>query len=111
MARGIVNLTRTKVNTSLPLPKAPSVTLKDRGRAVVSTEGETKEQAFKRLAESRVGRALYALDVIQNLASYPHSEKDAESIVAALLNKVGEINDSFREGGRRVVAPRFRLDS
>lgn len=109
MPRGIANMTRTKVNTAIH--KSPAIMLRDRGAAVTGpSRGETKEQAFKRLAESRVGRALYALDVIQNLASYPHEDKDSEAIVAALLNKVGEINDSFREGGRRALAPRFRLD-
>lgn len=61
---------------------------------------ETKEEKFKRLANTRVNNAIKQLDLIGNLSnssSYSYSEDDVKKIVNALNQKVKEVNFKFQK--------------
>ena len=72
---------------------------------------ETKAERFKRLAESRVNRALKEIQLIGNLANknnYEFTSEQASKIVAALSAEVRAVKQRFgdanssSEGGFRL---------
>jgi hypothetical protein len=61
--------------------------------------GETKSQAFVRLANPRVSSALKRIELIGNLSnrsSYEYTEQQIEKIEAALLESVSHTINKFR---------------
>jgi hypothetical protein len=58
---------------------------------------ETKAQAFVRLANPRVSKALSAIEIIGNLASpnYEYTEDQAKKIVDALTSEVATLAAKF----------------
>ena len=61
---------------------------------------ESKEDKFKRLANSRVNSAIKQLDLIGNLSnssSYDYKEDDVRKIMSTLNQKVKEISFKFQE--------------
>jgi len=61
---------------------------------------ESKEDKFKRLANSRVNNAIKQLDLIGNLsnsASYDYSDDEVRKIMSTLNQKVKEISFKFQE--------------
>jgi hypothetical protein len=65
----------------------------------IAPDGETKEEAFTRLAVARVRKALKMIDLIGNLASpqYRGSEEQVNKIEHALLNQVTETMRKLRK--------------
>ncbi len=59
---------------------------------------ETKEDKFKRLAETRINNALDKIRLIGNLASpqYAYSPVDVEKIILALNGAVAEVEEKFK---------------
>ncbi|MBL7003935.1 MAG: hypothetical protein ISR69_07915 [Gammaproteobacteria bacterium] len=61
---------------------------------------ESKEDKFKRLANSRVNNAIKQLDLIgnlSNLASYDYSDDEVRKIMGTLSQKIKEINFKFQK--------------
>ena len=59
---------------------------------------ESKNDKFKRLANKRVPAALEKLELIKNLSNttnYDYSKQEADKIVKALTQSVGEIKKSL----------------
>lgn len=58
---------------------------------------ETKAQAFVRLANSRVGKALAAISVVSNLASpnYEYTPEQADKIIQALTSEIAVLASKF----------------
>lgn len=71
---------------------------------------ETKAEKFKRLAESRVEKALTAIALIRGLSNkgnYEYTPEQADKIGAALEAEVIKTVDAFK--GKSVDAPGFSL--
>ena len=68
---------------------------------------ETKEQAFARLATTRVNSALKRLDMLVPLGGYPHSKEQSLAIVQALNAKVQEVQNSLDNVKSEVSAFQF----
>lgn len=59
----------------------------------------SKRENFVRLAESRVSKAIKAIQVIGNLSNrsnYDYSEEDAKAIVNALQKELSDLQAKFR---------------
>jgi hypothetical protein len=71
---------------------------------------ETKADAFKRLAKSRVNAALDRIRLIGNLSnrsSYDYTEEQVEKIEAALVHAIAEVKMKFQPGQKN--KPTFEL--
>ena len=60
---------------------------------------ETKEEKFKRLAETRVNKALDKIRLIGNLASpqYVFNPEQIERIITALQTAVSDVEEKFQK--------------
>ena len=60
---------------------------------------ETKEDRFKRLAETRVNNALNKIRLIGNLASpqYAFSPEQIEKIITALQTAITDVEEKFQK--------------
>lgn len=70
---------------------------------------ETKEDAFVRMAEARVARAVHAIRLIGNLSNrgqYDYSQADFETIRLALTLALQDMEARFR---RNLPQPDFKL--
>jgi hypothetical protein len=70
---------------------------------------ESKEDKFKRLANSRVNNAIKQLDLIGNLsntASYQYSNKDVRKMINALNSKIREVDLKFQ---KNLSQDKFRI--
>ena len=70
---------------------------------------ESKEDKFKRLANSRVNNAIKQLDLIGNLsntASYQYSNQDVRKIINALNSKIREVDLKFQ---KNLSQDKFRI--
>lgn len=66
-----------------------------------SRSGESKRDRFKRLAETRVPRATWALQSIGKLANrynYEFDETDAQKIIRHLQNELDDLKRRFTKG-------------
>lgn len=72
-------------------------------------ENETPAQAFKRLGNGRVNRALHAIGLVGQLAgpAYESSEEQQRAIVAALQAAVESVDRAFKGEGK--ASDQFRL--
>ena len=62
--------------------------------------GETKSDAFKRLAEARTGKAIESVLRIGNLANkrnYEYRDEDVKKIIAALKQAVNNVEGQFKQ--------------
>ena len=62
---------------------------------------ESKNQKFKRLAETRVQSAIKKLSLITNLAdpyNYDYSQEEANKIINAIKSEFDEIKQAFERG-------------
>ena len=69
---------------------------------------DSKNDKFKRLANKIVPAALEKLELIKNLSNttnYDYSKQEADKIVKALTQSVGEIKKSFDEKTK----PKFKI--
>lgn len=69
--------------------------------------------AFVRLANARVNKALEAIRLVGNLSNtsnYSYSEEDAEKIVSSLRSAVNDCKRRFDVAGKDEDARKFRLD-
>lgn len=64
---------------------------------------ESKEDKFKRLAESRVNNAIAKIGLIGNLSSssYGYNADQVEKIIAGLKAAVDEVEKKFQKGLNR----------
>lgn len=75
----------------------------------MSDKTETKEQAFRRLAEKRIVKAVNAIRLIGNLGGYPHTHEHTSKILAYLRGAVDGVE--YRLGGEKKSAEKsFSLD-
>ncbi|NIO19746.1 MAG: hypothetical protein GTN76_03145 [Candidatus Aenigmarchaeota archaeon] len=66
-------------------------------------KGETKEDRFKRLAESRVTVALDKIRLIENLSNrslYRYDDKSVEKIFETLQERLKEAHAKFKRRGK-----------
>lgn len=71
---------------------------------------ETKADAFKRLAKSRVNAALDRIRLIGNLSnksSYDYTEEQVDKIEQALINAIAEVKVKFQP--KQANKPTFEL--
>jgi len=65
-----------------------------------------REDKFVELAEKRVKKALNAMRLVKNLANksnYTYTEKDANTIIRALMREVTSVREAFRSTGIKSV--------
>jgi hypothetical protein len=76
-----------------------------RARSVTDmTSEETPHDKFRRLAESRVNRALNDIRLIGNLSNknnYDYSSEEIDKIFRALDSELKQVRARFLEGARR----------
>ena len=73
-------------------------------------ECETKNEAFKRLAEARTGNAIEQIIRIGNLANkrhYEYTDADVKKIITALKKTVAAVEAKFKEN--EIDGKRFSL--
>lgn len=75
----------------------------------MSTETETKEDKFTRLANMRVNKAIKSVSLIGNLSSgqYGYTDDDVQKIEAALFNCVEQTMAQFNKA--KIAKPMFAL--
>lgn len=78
-------------------------------RKHMTTETETKEQKFTRLANMRVNKAIKSVSLIGNLSSgqYGYTDEDVQKIEAALFNCVEQTMAQFNKAA--IAKPLFSL--
>jgi hypothetical protein len=57
--------------------------------------GETKEEAFVRLALQRMNAVKGKIRQVKNLARYPHSDEQAKRIIAELQTLAADVEAAF----------------
>lgn len=75
-------------------------------------EGETKAQAFKRLANNRTNKALDAIALLRSLSStanYEYTADQAKAITDALTAGVAKVAADFAAGGPQRAEHGFNL--
>lgn len=71
---------------------------------------EARRAAFKRVAERRVNKVLYALRVLSNCSNravYEYSDRQVEDMFTVIEKQVGEVRSRFR----RATPPKFEFGS
>jgi hypothetical protein len=63
-------------------------------------EGETREDKFVRLALARMTALKQKAEQVKNLAAYPHTEYQANKIVAEFKTLAAEIEAEFKPRGK-----------
>jgi len=71
---------------------------------------ETKGQAFVRLANARVRKALKAIKLLENLKNYPHDHGHTAKIVSVLRTQVDNVEYALG-GEKQARKDDFDLDS
>lgn len=76
---------------------------------VAGISGETKNEIFRRLAISRMEKALKDLDLIMSLSSiqYQSTEEEQARIITALRLKVIDIENSFKSREKKTESFTF----
>ena len=67
----------------------------------IKMTSETKNEKFKRLAETRVQAAIKKMSLITNLAdpyNYDYSKEEAHKIINAIKSELDEIRQAFERG-------------
>ncbi len=75
--------------------------------------GETKSDAFKRIATRRVNQALDTIATMRGLANkanYDYSEEQTNKIISALQGGIDKLAADFKAGGVRRADNGFGLD-
>jgi hypothetical protein len=85
---GFSTCKRDYENVTSETKKEDSMAGTRRAPAKRAPEDESREEAFVRLANFRVGRAVKVLNQIGNLGNYPHGPKQAAKIVETLRTAV-----------------------
>lgn len=73
-------------------------TTKRRQKGSRVPDGESREQAFVRLARQRVTGLIAKYKHICNLGDYPHTAEQSEQIVAALQDGVDAVKHALTKG-------------
>jgi len=92
--------TTTTVTTNKPTPttaKAPN-NGKRKARAPLPV-GESREQKFHRLALARMEKLRHDIKMICNLPAYPHSEAQANRIMAEVQRLAEKVEIAFAAKG------------
>lgn len=87
---------RNRIDTATPSAAEPP--------SGTAPESETKEQAMTRLAKKRVPRAVQAIRIVGNLASYRPSAAAAAHIVSTLRAELDAVERSLLAGKTSAVA-------
>ena len=88
----------------MPKRKKTAAAAGDSAPAAEGKSEETREQKLCRLASARVSAALKRLDLVGNLAAYKPTEKQANAILGALVNRLNTVSARLKgakssEGG------------
>jgi hypothetical protein len=70
--------------------------------------GETRQDAFRRLATVRTRKVLNMLRVMQNLGKYPHDTSQTGTIVAALRRGIDDVEYALA-GEKQAKGEEFEL--
>lgn len=76
-----------------------------------SKKEETKAQAFVRVANLRVPKALKAIKLLGNLgsANYERTQAQADAITKALQDAVSKVSAALKPGSKVEAEPEFKL--
>lgn len=72
-------------------------------------KNETSAQTFVRLAESRVTKAIKAIELLENLTHYEHTKEQSQKIVAALTTATEGVQDALLNPKSRKQEATFKF--
>ena len=81
-------------------------------RTVETDKPNDKRERFRRVAEKRTNKAIYALRSLKACAGngYDYSEAERDQLIKAVREAVKDLETAFFERGRETTEFKFRYD-